>query len=88
MKAIIECRDGFLFVVEEDDDSLGRDKRWFPVRRSAGAHEQTLSGRSVKRLDSGEGTYVDEEGNVYQLAEKGETKPSAVDHLSKYWRLR
>ena len=82
MKATIESRDGFLFVVEENDDSLGSDKSWLPIRRAAGAHEQTLSGRAVKRLDSGEGTYVDEEGNVYQLADKGETKPIAVEHLS------
>ena len=41
----------------------------------------TLIGRPVKRVESEEGLYVDEEGNVYQLKDKGETQPIAVEHL-------
>ncbi len=41
----------------------------------------TLVGRPVTRVDQREGIYVDEEGNVYRLADKGETKPIEVEHL-------
>jgi len=54
---------------------------WYPVREAAEAEVATLVGRSVTRVESGEGLYVDEEGNVFQLADKGETKPIEVEHL-------
>ena len=40
-----------------------------------------LIGRPVKHFEPSEGLYVDEEGNVYQLKDKGETQPIAVEHL-------
>jgi hypothetical protein len=36
---------------------------------------------TVTVINFEEGIYVDEEGNVYQLADKGETKPIGVEHL-------
>ena len=39
-------------------------------------------GRPVTSVNQQERIYVDEEGNVYQLADEGETKPIAVEHLS------
>jgi hypothetical protein len=36
----------------------------------------------VTEMDPKEGIYVDEEGTVFQLAEKGETKPMAVEEIS------
>jgi hypothetical protein len=51
------------------------------VREAAEAEVATLVGRPVKQVEPDEGLFVDEEGNVYRLAEKGETKPIAVEHL-------
>ncbi len=81
MKATLEYKDDFLYVVEERDSADAVAKNWLPVRRADYAEAQTLHGRPVTRLNQREGIYVDEEGNVYQLAEKGETKPIEVEHL-------
>src|SRR5208282_2765530 len=81
MKTTLECKDGFLYVVEEKDGATGVARKWFPVRRAECAEAQTLQGRPVTSVNQREGIYVDEEGNVYQLAEKGETKPIEVEHL-------
>ncbi len=81
MKTTVEYRDDFLCVVEEKDGPTGAAKKWLPVRRADRAEAQTLLGRSLTSVNQQEGIYVDEEGNVYQLADKGETKPIAVEHL-------
>ena len=80
MKATLEYKEGFLYVVEEKDGATGVAKKWFPVRRADYAEVKTLHGRPVTSVNQ-EGVYVDEEGNVYQLADKGETKPIEVEHL-------
>lgn len=82
MKTTLECKDDFLYVVEEQDGATEVAQKRFPVRRAECAEAQTLHGRSVTCLNQREGIYVDEEGNVYQLAEEGETKPIEVEHLS------
>ncbi|MGA7873181.1 MAG: ERF family protein [Candidatus Binatus sp.] len=81
MKAILGCRDDFLYVVEEEDVATGSEKKWLRVRMADCAEAQTLEGRPVTSVNQQEGIYVDEEGNVYQLADKGETKPIAIEHL-------
>ena len=78
MKATVQCRDGFLFIAEEREGAMA----WLPVRQTNQTEARALGGRSVTAVDSPEGTYVDEEGNVYQLMDKGETKPVAVEYLS------
>jgi hypothetical protein len=42
----------------------------------------TLDGRPVSLIDAKEGIYVDEQGTVYQLMDKGEAKPIKVEHLA------
>jgi len=81
MKATLEYKDDFLYVVEEKDGPTGAAKKWLPVRMADYAEAQTLHGRPVTSVNQQEGIYVDEEGNVYQLADKGETKPIEVEHL-------
>jgi hypothetical protein len=56
-------------------------KKWIPVRRADYAEAQTLHGRPVTSVNQQEGVYVDEDGNVFQLADTGETKPIEVEHL-------
>jgi hypothetical protein len=73
--ATLECRDDVLYVVEEADESADEAKRWLPVRSTDYAEARTLTGRPVRQVDPSEGTYVDEEGNIYQLMAKGETRP-------------
>jgi ERF superfamily len=82
MIAILECRDDVLYVVEEADESPLEAKRWLPVRRADYAEAQTLHGRPVTSVNQQEGVYVDEEGTVFQLADKGETKSIEVEHLA------
>ena len=78
MKATIECRDGFLFIAEEREGAMA----WLPVRQTNETEARALGGLPVTAVDSTEGIYVDEEGNVYQLTNKGETKPIEVEDLS------
>ena len=79
MKTTLEYKDDFLYVVEEKDGATGA-KKWFPISRTDYAEVQELLGRPVTSVNQQEGIYVDEEGNVYQLADKGETKPIEVEH--------
>ncbi len=81
MKATLEYTEGFLYVVEENDSTTGVAKKWLPVRMAECAEAQTLHGRPVTSVNQQEGIYVDEEGNLYQLWDKGETKPIEVERL-------
>ncbi len=81
MKATLEYKDDFLCVVEKKDRATGLAKKWLQVRRADYAEVQTLLGRPVTSVNQQEGIYVDEEGNVYQLADKGATKPIEVERL-------
>ena len=78
MKACLDYRYGFLCVLIENGIE---PKKWFPVSRTDYAEVQTLLGRPVTNVNLQEGVYVDEEGNVFQLLDKGETKPIEVEHL-------
>ena len=49
------------------------------VHAAEEAEVRTLVGRRVTEVNSDEGIYVDEEGNVFQLAEKGRSKPMEVE---------
>jgi hypothetical protein len=81
MMAILERRGKFLYVVEEVDESSHKSKRWLPVSDADRSEVRTLAGRPLRKIDESEGTYIDEEGNVYQLKDKGQTQPIAVEHL-------
>src|ERR1039457_5921396 len=78
-------RNGFLCVVAERGSPEGPDpttlKVWYPIREAEEAEVQMLLGRPVIEVDPKEGIYVDEEGTVFQLAEKGETKPVLVEEI-------
>src|SRR5271155_4147773 len=89
-KAILDHRDGHLCVLNESEvgesrarGPYGSNHEWYAVREATEAEVATLIGRPVKHLEPDEGLYVDEEGTVYQLADKGETKPIAVEHLPR-----
>src|ERR1019366_6947346 len=81
MKATLEYKDDFLCVVEEKGTAAGLVREWRAVRKAEHAEVQTLLGRPVTSVNQQEEVYVDEEGNVYQLADNGETKPIEVEHL-------
>jgi ERF superfamily len=75
MDTVLDYRDGFLCVVVEDGS---KPKKWLPVSEAAHGEVQTLLNRPLRSVNLEEGIYVDEEGNVFQLADKGGTKPIAV----------
>ncbi|MGA7871493.1 MAG: hypothetical protein WCA22_11390 [Candidatus Binatus sp.] len=88
MKSSLGYLNGHLCVVNESEPGAsslggppGNIREWHAVREAAKPEVATLLGRPVTRVESEEGLYVDEEGNVYQLADKGETKPIEVEHL-------
>ena len=88
MKSTLNYLNGHLCILNESElgasspgGALGSIREWYAVREAAEAEVAPLVGRPVTRVESGEGLYVDEEGNVYQLAEKGEKKPIEVEHL-------
>src|SRR5208282_3554862 len=80
MKTNLDYKTNFLCVLAESevaDGPHGRTlvKEWYPVHPADEAEARPLMGRPVTAADSGEGIFVDEEGNVFQLASGGETKP-------------
>ena len=79
MKTSLDFRNGFLCVLCQ---SGAEADRWLPLSRAEPVEAYGLIGRALTQVDASEGIYVDEEGNVYQLADKGETKPIAVEDLS------
>src|ERR1700722_12821502 len=85
MKSYLDYRENFLCVVVEDvdrDESESSVRRsWYPVYSSTLLESRALAGRLVSQVDPFDRIYLDEEANVYQLKDKGETKPIAVDHL-------
>jgi hypothetical protein len=79
MKTTLEYKDDFLCIVEEKDCATGVAQKWLPVHRAVYAEAQTLQGRPVTSVNQQEGIYVDEEGNVFQLLNKGKTKPIEIE---------
>ncbi len=78
-------REGFLCVLGERGSTQSSEsttaKLWYPIREAEETEVLTLLGRPVTELDPREGIYVDKEGAVYQLAQKGETEPMAVEEV-------
>jgi ERF superfamily len=84
MKTILDHRKNFLCVLTESEVSDGPRgavlvKEWHAVRAAEEAEVRTLVGRPVTQVDPDEGVYIDEEGNVFQLAEKGRSKPMEIE---------
>jgi len=86
IKTRLGYRDGLVCVVAERWCQEGLQPKtlrlWYPVREADEAETRTLEGRPVTEIDSKEGIYVDEEGTVFQLAEKGATKPILVEEVA------
>jgi hypothetical protein len=78
MRNAIGFREGWLCILQERHGAMA----WLRVREGADGEPPTLEGRPVSLLDAKEGTYVDEEGTVYQLRDKGATKPIKVERLT------
>ncbi len=88
MKSTLDYLSGHLCILNESEpgasspgNASGTMCEWYAVRKAAEAEVAILVGRPVTSVDQREGIYVDEEGNVYQLQDKGETKPIEVEHL-------
>jgi len=84
MKTTLDYKKDFLCVLAESDQKSAPAggislKQWYPVHRAEEAEVRALLGRPVTKADSAEGIYVDEEGNGFQLAEKGGTEPIEVE---------
>jgi hypothetical protein len=82
MKTSLDYRKNFLCVVAESciDGSFARE--WYPVCEADETAALALVGRPVVATDSGEGIYADREGNVFQLANAGKTKPLEVERVA------
>jgi len=90
MKSTLDYRDRHLCILNESKPGAsspggapGSIREWYAVREAAEAEVATLVGRPVTCVESEEGLYVDEEGNAFQLLDRGERKPIAVEHLSR-----
>jgi hypothetical protein len=84
VKTVLDYKKNFLYVLTESEISDGPRggvlvKEWHPINKAEEAEVRTLVGRPVTEVDSDEGIYIDEEGNVFQLAEKGRSKPMEVE---------
>jgi hypothetical protein len=88
MKTSLDYKKHFLCVLTESEISDGARgtalvREWHPVHRAEKAETLTLLGRPVTELNSDEGIYIDEEGNVFQLAEKGRSKPMEIEQSAR-----
>jgi len=83
MNTTLEHKSDFLCVVEEKGAAEELVREWRPVHKAEYAEVQTCLGRAVTCVNREEGIYVDDEGRLYQLANKGETQPIAVEHLAR-----
>ena len=82
MKTSLDYRKDFLCVLAESEAPDGLlIREWYPVHPAEEAEARALVGRQVTATDSEEAIYVDEEGNVFQLLDKAETKPIDVERL-------
>ncbi len=88
MKSSLDYLNGHLCILNVSEPGAsnpggasGSIREWYAVREAAEAEVATLVGRPVTRVESEEGLYVDEEGNAFQLLDRGERKPIAVEHL-------
>src|SRR5271168_3599228 len=84
MKTTLDYKKDFLCVLKESEISDGPRgtvlvKAWHPVHAAEEAEVRTLVGRPVTAANLDEGIYIDEEGNVFQLAEKGRSKPMEIE---------
>jgi hypothetical protein len=86
VKAILDIKNNFLCVLSQHEVSDGRKQttvnEWYPVREVFESEVATLLGRPLTAVDSDEGLYVDEEGNVFTLAHRGATKAIEVERSS------
>jgi len=57
-------------------------RQWYPVHKADRSEVRALLGLPVKQIDSGEGIYADEEGNVFRLAEGGRTKAIEIEQCA------
>ena len=88
MKTTLNHKKGFLCVLTESEISDGPRgailvREWHAVHAAEEAEVRTLLGRPVTGVNPDEGIYVDEEGNVFQLAEKGRSKPMEVEQSAR-----
>ncbi len=84
MKTILDHKKNFLCVLTESEIADGPRgavlvREWHVVHAAEEVEVRTLVGRPVTEVNSDEGIYIDEEGNVFQLAEKGRSKPMEVE---------
>ena len=75
LKSVLDYRKRFVCVLVESEISRNSGgvtlvREWRPVHAAEMAEIRTLIGRPVTEVSSDEGIYVDEDGNVFQLAEK------------------
>src|SRR5215469_3950002 len=84
MKSSLDYRDGQLCILNESPGSspggAATIREWYAVRKAAEAEVATLIGRPVQPVELGEGLYVDEDGEAYQL-DQGNAKPIAVENF-------
>jgi hypothetical protein len=84
VKTTLDYKKDFLCVLTESEISecpggMVLVREWHRVHAAEEAEVRTLVGRSLTAANPEEGIYVDEEGNVFQLAEKGRSKPMEVE---------
>ncbi len=84
MKTTLDYKKNFLCVLTESEilDGLRGAvlvREWHPVHAAEESEVRTLIERPGTEANPDEGIYTDEEGNVFQLAEKGRSKPMEVE---------
>jgi len=81
----LDHRGEFLCVLS--DIGIG-PRKGFPICKNELEENLALLGRPLTAIAREEGSYIDEDGNVYQLMNKGETKPLQVEDLSENERSK
>ena len=86
MKTSLDHRKDYLCVLTEREvrhgPHIGLLRQWYPVHRADRSEVRALLGLPVTQIDSGEGVYADEEGNVFRLVEGWGTKAIEVEQCN------
>ena len=82
MKFSLDHRRNFFCVLTESEIQTRQQtcvllRQWYPIQRTEEPEVRTLLGRPLTKSD--EGIYADEEGNVFQLADKERTEPIEIE---------
>ncbi len=81
-RAMLDYHDGYLCVMTENNvgargpnGPFAVAREWYPLHKMSETEAKPFTGRPLTGIDPDQGLYVDDEGQSFQLSNKGTTRP-------------